>query len=101
METTNLNLEEKDLFLAKIEFVFKKQDDISELFNHFKAENNKPKVLGLVLKYREEGCFSEMVEFVRDEFQNECYKAYKLKIDKLLEVADVDRYEPICNFLLK
>ncbi|MEK7168596.1 MAG: SWIM zinc finger family protein [Patescibacteria group bacterium] len=94
------NSEEKTLFLEKIESEFKKQEDISELFSVFRVENNKLKVLGLVQKYKEDGSFSEMVEFVKDKFPAQCFLAYKSKIDKLLEVADTYKYEIICKDLL-
>lgn len=97
--------EEKNLFLVKIEALFNKNADIEELFEVFKTENEfgdaqKTKILKLAQRYREDGCFAKMVDFVKDKFPTECFLAYKLKINKLLEVADTYKYELICKDLL-
>lgn len=95
------SLDEKNQFLERIEVIFSKNSDISELFEVFKIENNKVKILKLAQNHFEEACLPQMIEFIRDVYPKECFGIYKTKINKLLEVADTRRYETICTDLLK
>ncbi|KKP45958.1 MAG: hypothetical protein UR39_C0017G0016 [Candidatus Woesebacteria bacterium GW2011_GWA1_33_30] len=93
--------EEKNIYLEKIEKLFSKNNHIKVLFKVFRIENNKLKILNLIQKHKDAECFSEMVKFVKDQFPKECFLAYKSKINKLLEVADTEKYEAICTHLLE
>lgn len=89
---------EKEKFWLVIKEHFDDEYKIKTVFKIFKLEDQKQEVLKLIIKYPQGDCFSEMIVFVRDSFPQECFIAYRKKIEEMLKETDVRKYaEAACH----
>lgn len=86
------NTLEKERFWEVMSRYFTDKHEIKNIFEVFKLENQKEKILDLVRKHPLEECFSDMIAFVRDDFPQECFTEYEKKIIEILKETDVDKY---------
>lgn len=83
---------EKEKFWEMIKKHFADGYEVKNIFNVFKLENQKQEILELIKHYPQADCFSEMVIFIRKDYSQECFTAYKMKIEEILKVTDVRKY---------
>jgi len=86
------NIFEKEKFWLVIKNHFADEYEVKNVFKVFRLENQKSEILGLINKYSLAECFPDMVAFIRDSFPQECFSAYKKKIENILLETNVSKY---------
>ena len=94
------NESEKIKYWEAVIKYFTDKNDVKNIFKVFKLENQKEKILDLVRKYPLEECFPDMVAFIQNDFQQECFTEYKKKVEEILKETDTEKY-PIAVYHLK
>lgn len=83
---------EKEKFWPVIKKHFSDEYQVKNIFKVFKLENQRQEVLGLIRKYPSADCFSEMIAFIRENYPQECFTAYKKKVENILKETNVRKY---------
>lgn len=83
---------EKEKFWQVIKKHFADEYEVKNVYRVFKLENQKQEILDLLRKYPQSECFPEMIAFIQKDYPQECFTAYKRKIEEILKVTDVRKY---------
>lgn len=83
---------EKEKFLEVVKKYFNNEYKVKNIFKVLKLENQKHEILVLINKFPQAECFTDMIIYARVEFPQECFHAYKSKIQNILMEAKVEKY---------